>query len=367
MRIRCLQGELSRALSAVARATTPRTPLPILNSVLLETTPDGLRVTATDLELAIRLRVPAEVDRPGCAALPARLLAEVASHLPPAPVELDAAKGGVKITCEKASFELATLAAEDFPQVLDVSRAERVCSIPTPLLRSLIRRTAFAASKDERRMMLTGVHLIAEGDVLELAATDGMRLAICRTAALLDRPIKATIPARALHELARLLGGPDAGEVEIGLADRQITFAAGGLQLSSRLLDGRFPDYQHVIPTQFAQQVRVKTDQLSVALQRVAATARDDATTVRLLASGKSLRLASSTPDVGRGYEEVDASSEGEPVEVAFNARLLLEGLAAAQAEEATLALSGPASPAVLKPVGPDDWTYVLAPVRVAS
>lgn len=371
MRIRCLQRDLHRAISAAARVTSPRPPMPILSGVLLETAPDGtyLRVTATDLELAIRTTIPAEIERPGRAILPARLLAEISSRLPPATLCLDAEDGTASIACEKATFELATLPAEDFPRIPDPAAQERICSMLPPFLRAMIRKTAFAASKEDRQPILTGVHLAADNDTLELAATDGARLAVCRWPALLDRPANVTIPARAMNELARLIGTLDRGEVEIGLAEGQAVFCAENLQLFGRLLEGRFPDYHEVIPTKFAQRVRVSSSQLYCALQRVAATARKQATPVRLLAAGGTLRLTSSTPEVGCASEEIPASTEGNPTEVAFDPRLLLEALAAIDTEQAVLELTGPESPATIRPRaydGDDNELHIIAPFIVS-
>jgi DNA polymerase-3 subunit beta len=368
MRIRCAQEDLSRAMSAVGRATSGRTTVPILANVLLETTAGGLRVVATDLELGIRAQIPAEVERGGLVTLPARLLAEVVSHLPAAPVELRVEEGSsvAEIRCQRASFELVGMPASDFPRVPD-GEVETLCRLPAALLRTMIRQTLFAASTDETRPFLTGVYVAGEGEEVRFVATDGGRLAVRTAPVKVARPMSAIVPSKTMHELVRLAGAVD-GEVEVGLVDNQMVFSAGGLRVFSRLVGGQFPNYQQVIPREFKQRVQVGTEKLYQALRRVAITARDSATVVRLAAQEGVLRLSSSTPEVGRAWEELEVEASGEPMEVAFNARYLLEALAVLETDEVTLELTGPLSPGALRPVGPvgsEDYVYVVAPVRV--
>lgn len=365
MRIRCAQEDLSRAMSAVGRATSARTTMPILANVLLETAADSLRVTATDLEVTVRVQIPAQVERGGLVTLPSRLLAEITSHLPPAPVEVRVEEGTsvAEITCERSSFEVVGLPASDFPRVPE-GEVERVCTLPGPLLRTMIRQTLFAASTDDTRPFLTGVFVTGEGDVLRFVATDGGRLALRSARVALDRPVSAIVPSKTMHELVRLCGAVE-GDVEVGLVDNQMVFSAGDVRVFTRLVGGQFPNYQQVIPKEFKQRVRVGTERLYAALRRVAITARDSATVVRLAAQESTLRLSSSTPEVGQAREELDVDAAGEPMEVAFNARFLLDALAVVETDEVELELTGPLSPGALRPVGSEEYVYVVAPVRV--
>lgn len=365
MKIRCAQEDLSRAMSAVSRATSSRTTMPILANVLLETTADGLRVVATDLELGVRVQIRAEVERGGLITLPARLLAEIVSHLPPSSVELRVEEGSsvAEITCQRSSFELVGLPGSDFPRVPDAD-VEEVCVLPAALLRTVIRQTLFAASTDETRPFLTGVYVSGEGQELRFVATDGGRLALRAVRAEVRRAVGAIVPSKTMQELVRLAGGVD-GDVHLGLVDNQMVFSAGELRVFSRLVGGQFPNYQQVIPKQFKQRVQVGTERLYAGLRRVAITARDSATVVRLLAQEGVLRLSSSTPEVGRAWEELEVEASGEPMEVAFNARYLLDALAVVETDEVSLELTGPLSPAALRPVGADDYVYVVAPVRI--
>jgi DNA polymerase-3 subunit beta len=365
MKIRCAQQDLSRAMSAVGRATSARTTMPILANVLLETTAGGLRVVATDLELGIRAQIPAEVERGGLVTLPARLLAEIVAHLPASSVEVQVEEGSAvaEIRCQRSSFELVGMPASDFPRVPE-GDVEAVCSVPAALLRTMIRQTLFAASTDETRPFLTGVYVSGDEEGLRFVATDGGRLAVRTASVKVARPVSAIVPSKTMHELVRLTGAVE-GEVEVGLVDNQVVFSAGELRVFSRLVGGQFPNYQQVIPREFKQRVRVGTERLYQALRRVAITARDSATVVRLAAQDAVLRLSSSTPEVGRAWEELEVETSGEPMEVAFNARYLLDALAVLETDEVALELTGPLSPGAVRPVGFEDYVYVVAPVRV--
>ncbi|MCS7235048.1 MAG: DNA polymerase III subunit beta [Armatimonadota bacterium] len=365
MKVRCAQEDLSRAMTTVGRATSARATMPILANVLLETTAGGLRVVATDLEVGVRVQIPAQVERGGQVTLPARLLAEIVSHLHAAPVSIRVEEGSsvAEITCQRASFELVGLPAGDFPRLPD-SDVERVCALPGPLLRTMIRQTLFAASTDDTRPFLAGVYVTGEGEVVRFVATDGGRLALRTARVRMDRAISAIVPSKTMHELVRLCGAVE-GEVEVGMVDNQLAFSAGDVRLFSRLVGGQFPNYQQVIPKEFKQRVRVGTEALYGALRRVAITARDSATVVRLAAQEGVLRLSSSTPEVGRAWEELEAEAFGEPMEVAFNARYLLDALGVVETEQVDLELTGPLSPGALRPVGSEEYVYVVAPVRV--
>lgn len=342
-----------------------RTTMPILANLLLETTRDGVRVSATDLELGIRTEVPAQVDRGGMVTLPARLLTEIVSNLPAAPVEIRVEEGAsqAEILCERSAFEILGLPAGDFPRLPD-TEVDPVCRVDAGLLRGMIRQTIFAVSTDETRPFLTGVYVVVEGGEMRLVATDGGRLAL-RTARIgKGASMAAIVPGKAMHELVRLLAGADK-EVAIGLVDNQVVVSVGEVRVVSRVIGGQFPNYQQVIPKEFKQKVRVRTERLHAAVRRVSITARDSATVVRFSAVGDVLRLQSNTPEVGRAQEEIEVHTEGEGIEAAFNARYLMDALSVMDADEVSFDLTGPLSPGALRPVGREDYVYVLAPVRV--
>ncbi len=367
MWIMCNQAALLKGVQLVSRAISTRTTMPILGNILLETTKNGARLVATDLELAIQVEITAEVQEGGQITLPARILSEIINNLPEASVEIKVKETmtQVEITCEASRFEIIGLPASDFPAV-PRGEMDPVGNIDVDLVRTMIRQTIFAVSTDETRPFLTGVYLMLENAEMRMVATDGGRLALRKT--LLGTPAKqksgVIVPAKAMQELARALGSAT-GEVQLAMADNQLLFAVPGLRVYSRLISGQFPNYQQVIPQEFKQRIRVGTERLLQAVRRAAITARDSANVVRIAASGKKLTISSNTPEVGRAREEVEVVAEGEQVEAAFNARYLMDCLNNIDADELFFELTGPLSPGAIRPTTHTDYVYVLAPVRV--
>jgi len=341
--------------------------MPILGNVLLETTGNGMKLIATDLELAIQAEVNAEAQEGGQITLPARIFSEIMGNLPESTVEIKAKEGSAQavITCEASRFEIHGLPPGDFPAV-PRGDAEPIGSIDADLLRTMIRQTIFAVSTDETRPFLTGVYLWLDNAEVRMVATDGGRLALRKT--LLGIPAKkktgVIVPAKAMQELARILGAVS-GEVNVAMADNQLLFTVPGVRLYSRLISGQFPNYQQVIPQEFKQRIKVETEPLLQAVRRAAITARDSANVVRIAATAKKLTISSNTPEVGQAREEVEVTAEGDAVEAAFNARYLMDCLNNIDAEDLLFELTGPLSPGAMRPAANSDYIYVLAPVRV--
>lgn len=341
--------------------------MPILGYVLVETMKSGLKLTATDLELAIQVEIVAEVKEGGQLTLPARILTEIVGNLPEATVEIKTGEVGTQaeIACENSNFEILGLPAGDFPTTPKVGE-EPLGAIDADAMRTMIRQTIFAVSADETRPFLTGVYVVMDGTDVRFVATDGGRLALRKTS--VPSPAKektgVIVPAKTMQELARALGGVE-GDVQLATADNQLMFAVPGLRVYSRLISGQFPNYQQVIPQEFKQRIRVDTDRLLRAVRRVSITARDSANVVRLSAKGKKLTITSNTPEVGKAREDVEVTAEGETVEAAFNARYLIDCLNSIDAAELFFELTGPLSPGAIRPAQHSDYVYVLAPVRV--
>lgn len=367
MWVTCSQGALLKSVHLVNRAISTRTTMPILGYILLETMKDGIKLTATDLEMAIQVDIAAEVKKGGQLTLPARILTEIVGNLPESTVEIKAgeAAGQVEITCESSAFEILGLPAGDFP-TMPKTGEETLGAIDAEAMRTMIRQTIFAVSADETRPFLTGVYLALDGTDVRFVATDGGRLAL-RKMTLASPAAQKTgviVPAKTMQELARALTGVD-GDVRLATADNQLVFSVPGLRVYSRLISGQFPNYQQVIPQEFKQRIRVDTDRLLRAVRRASITARDSANVVRLTAKGKKLTLTSNTPEVGKAREEVDVTAEGDAVEAAFNARYLIDCLNNIDAGELFFELTGPLSPGAIRPAQHADYVYVLAPVRV--
>lgn len=367
MWVTCSQASLHKGVQLVGRAISTRTTMPILGYILLETMKNGVKLTATDLELAIQAEIDAEVKQGGQITLPARIFAEIVGNLPDAMVEIKSEHGSpqVQITCQTSDFEILGLSPDDFPTQPKADGNE-LAAIEADLLRRLISQTIFAVSSDETRPFLTGVYVALEGPEVRFVATDGGRLALRKT--MLPAPAKqktgVIVPAKTMQELMRALAGLD-GEVQLAMADNQLLFAVPGMRMYSRLITGQFPNYQQVIPQEFKQRIRVRTERLLRAVRRMSITARDSANVVRLSAKGGELLITSNTPEVGRAREQVEVTAEGEAVETAFNARYLMDCLNNIDADELFFELTGPLSPGAIRPAHHSDYVYVLAPVRV--
>jgi len=365
----CSQEQLNRAMTLVGRAVSTRVAMPILSNVLLETQKDAVKFAATDLDHGIQTTIPATIKKGGAITLPARLFTEIVANLPVAEVQIKVDENGrnIELQCERITYDLVGIPASEFPLMPEADTAV-VASVDGGLLRTMVRQTGFAVSTDETRVFLTGLYLVLDGDEIRLVATDGGRLAL-RTAKLstpATQKVGVIVPAKTMGELVRALAGGE-GLVEIALAENQIVFTFPGARLMSRLIPGPFPNYQQVIPQGHKQHLTVGTEKMLAAVKRVAITARDSANVVRLQATADTMNLASNTPEFGSSEETIPVVAEGETIQTAFNARYLLDCLQVIDTEEIALDLTGPLSPGSIRPTGQTDYTYVLAPVRVAT
>ncbi|MBO0684056.1 MAG: DNA polymerase III subunit beta [Candidatus Dormibacteraeota bacterium] len=370
MRLTCQPSILSQALQTVSRAISTRTTLPILNNLLLETTAEGLALTATNLEIGIRKVVPAEVGEEGSTTAPARLLTEFVGTLPDEPLELSLDQGTqtMGVRCGRFDTHIKCIEADEFPPGPRPDEGDRLTIRMEDLLNA-VEQTQMAASTDEARPVLTGELLHIQPGKLVLVATDGHRLAERRLAAGvadgLDRHL--IVPARALGELPRAFRGESAEvEVIVSKAGNQVFFRAGTSEVNSRLIDGNYPNYEQVIPTKSSTTVRVRNTELTQTVRAVALFARDAANVIRVRAGSGSLVLSAMTNEVGDSRAELAADVDGAEIQIAFNARYVLDALAVIPGEEAELRFDGPLSPGLITAPGSDDYLYVIMPVRVA-
>ena len=376
MKAICPRKALFDAVQTVGHAVSGRNPLPILSHILIEADQDGLRLMATDLELGISCRVadrtgvleengekaPArtstQVLEPGALTSPARLLTEVLANLPDKDDVANSVDKShtVRIHCEysRSDFKILGLPAEDYPQLPEVQDTVGF-AVPQARLRELIRQTLFAVSTDEARAILTGVLLVYEENTVKFVATDTHRLAVKETRVSEGRggPQKAIVPARAMNELARLLTDAE-GDVQITLSSNQIQFALPGetkIQIISRLIEGQFPNYQRVIPAAHQKKLTVDVDALLRAVRRASIVARENAHRIVFRTVEDKLVLTAESQMVGNAREEVEVEREGEDVEIAFNAKYLLDVLNVLDSEKLQLELTEPLKPGVVRPV----------------
>jgi DNA polymerase-3 subunit beta len=367
LKIKTKREDLVSKLSVVSRAVSTRAATQALSGVLLNAAEGRLTLSATDLDLGLQTSLDAEVGEAGAALLPGRLLAEVVRSLADAEVEVETreAERDVEIRSGSSSFHLRVLAAEDFPKLPEAAE-DAGLKIPAKALEASIELVARAASRDDMRPVLTGVFVSAAGSEMTMVATDSYRLAVKRTEleTELGGEIEANVPARALRELSRILASEEAEAATITLLPNQAVFEAGSITLTTRLIEGQFPNFRQLLPESYEHDVRLpRSDFLDVA-RRVSQLAQRNAP-LRLSFGPGELTVAAETPDVGDAHETMPASFEGEPLEIGFNPEFLKEGIESVEGDEVLLRLISPLRPGLLQPVENEDFRYLVMPIRL--
>lgn len=366
MKFRISQPTLAAALATASRAVSSRPSRPVLANVLVTAKDDTLTLVGFDEVLGIETSVPCHVDEPGTITLPAKLWGDIVSRLPAEDVTIAVDDSTATLTCGAGRYEVRGLLAEDYPILPAVEG--KVVALPADVLLTGLRGTLFATSTDESKQVLTGAHLMVDGEVLEFGGTDGHRLAVVqhREEIPLAPMPEVTIPAKALRELERMLGAyTDDAPIAVALDDVQARFAVGPQRLTTRLLEGQYPNYRALLPKQFALTVQAQRRELIAALERVAVLAAQKNDIVKLEIAADSIAVSADATEVGSGCESVaaDMSSEEYPgINIAFNVRYLLDGLKAMDTATVYLSCNTPNSPAVL--VG-GDITYLVMPVTI--
>ncbi len=366
-----MQDNLARGLQVVSRAVSTRSSLPVLANVLLRTEDGGLKLTATNLEIGITHWVPAKVERDGALTVPARLITDLVNSLPPAGrVDLEAEGAAVRIRSGRHQAHIRGIDAEEFP-VIPVAGERPTTRISQKLFKRALAEVTFAAASDEARPILTGVLTRFAGDRVTLAAADNYRIAV-KAVSTMD-PVEETsvvVPARSYIELSRVLADSDEPvELILTPSKNQILFHLEGIDLVSRLIDGQFPNYQQVLPSSHSTRAVVERQELlnAVRLSALIASSSANVVKLRLDSDGQNALTIGAAADIGETEGEVEASVEGSPVTIAFNARYLHEALQNVDAEQLALEFTGPLSPGVFRPVDDDDYVHVIMPVRTPS
>lgn len=372
MKVTIERSHLVKALGHVQSVVERRNTIPILSNVLLQADDGKLTLTATDLDIEVLEQTSAEVDASGATTVSAVMLFEIAKRLPDGAqvsLELLGDEGRLQVTSGRSRFALAVLPEADFPSLAsDVYDVE--FSLPTGDLRRLLEKARFAMSQEETRYYLNGVyiHAVTEGPepLLRVAATDGHRLARLETA--LPSGAKempgVIVPRKAVAEIGRLLD--DADEmVNLSVSKTKIRFGLGAGRLTSKLIDGTFPDYERVIPKDNPFTLRVDNSDFAKAVDRVSTVSSDRTKSVKLALDNDHLRLTVNNPEAGTALEELSVDFDGEPTEVGFNARYLIDIAQQVESSTAVFRLSDPSSPTVILDEENQNALYVLMPLRV--
>jgi len=367
MKLTSRRGLLSDALQLVSRAVTGRSTLPILSNVLLEVKDARLRLLTSDLEMWVDCNIPAEDAEEGAVTLPAKILNEVVASLPEAEVKITTEDGSaVALTCGRSEYRIQGLAAEEFPALPEAAGGISL-TLPQAALRGLIRATEFAASADETRAILAGILVVWEGQKLSVVATNMHRLAI--DSIMVEggpaESARTVVPARALREVLRSLSAEAEPPVRIHLGESQAVFDLGHVVITSRIIEGQFPNYERVIPAESDHIVRADRHEMLAALRRADIVARAEANKVVLRLRPTGLMIEAESPEIGRAHEEVPIELEGEQTEIAFNAEYLIEALEVISEDRVQMDFTGPLSPGVLRPVGDSAYVYLIMPLQL--
>src|SRR5258705_1174287 len=363
LRIIVSKDELVAALGVVSRAVSARTSVQILSGILLEAQGSELRLAATDMELSLRANVPAQIEGDGAIVLPGKTLVDIARLLPADEVAIEhkPAESVVHVTSGSASYTLHTYNPEDFPRLPELD-AVQTFSVDRELLLETIQRVARAASRDESRPVLTGVLVSFTGGKLVMAATDSYRLAVKETELDGSAPeLEAIVPSRALQELARIASHGDT--VEGGLHENQALFSTDGAWLTTRRIDGQFPNYRQLLPEQFEHELTLPRTEILEVVRR-ASVMIQRATPLQLRFVEGELTVIARTHEVGESQESMPIGFTGETLEIGFNADFLRDGLESMDGDDVRLKLISPLRPAVIQGEG-DDFTYLVMPIRL--
>ena len=368
MKLSLTRDALLIQLQSVARVASTHSAVQALSGVQLRAVSDGgAELRATDLEVGLRVRVEAEVDREGEVVLPARLLLEVVRSLPDSQVslELRPEPQDVELRSGAATFHIRTLRAEDFPPLPDPER-DRVVKVPAAAFVETVQTVARAASRDDTRPVLTGILVSASARELRMVATDSYRLSVKETAleADLDGSFEANVPARALQELARLAQQADTDTLSVGMGANQVVFEVNGATLSSRLIEGSFPNYSQLLPEAFEHELHLAGDEVTEVVRRISLLAQKNAP-LRLAFSDGQVTVSAQTPDVGEASETIPAPFKGEPLEIGFNPDFLRDGLESAGGADTVLKLINPLRPGLIESGEGGGFLYLIMPIRL--
>ncbi len=387
MKFRCERDSLVEVLTTAGRAVSSRTSTSMaLGGVRIEASGNHLAVVGTDLDLTVHVSTEAIGITDGVCVAPAKLLADIVRSLEPGAVTIEAEGEKVEIGAARSRFSLRTFPVDDFPSLPEPPAPATF--LPAASLAGALRQVVRAASSDDARPLLTGVLLAAEGNGVRLVATDSYRLAMrdIEGSDALVESSQILVPARALSELQRLAvlgaavkemaaapaagGGSEgsgvADSVGLSVGDHDVTFTAGDVKVSTRLLDGAYPDYRQLIPAEYPNRLHVGKDSLLDALRRVRLLVRDNTTPVRLSMRAGGVDLTVVSQEVGDASETVDADFEGGDLTIAFNPTYLIDGVEAVSGDEVLLETVDATKPATVRAAEETNFRYLLMPVRVS-
>jgi DNA polymerase-3 subunit beta len=358
---------LFNQLQTVTRVASTRSAIQALSGVQVAATTEGCELRATDMDVSLRVPIVADVIRDGIVVLPARLLLDVVRALPAPQVslELRPAEQDVELISGNATFHIRTLRAEDFPPFPEPESTGAV-GVSTKAFVDTALKVAGSASRDETRPVLTGILVSATDRELRMVATDSYRLSVKET--VLEAPLttsfEVNVPARALQELARVATAGDERELRVSVLQNQVVFELDGVTLSSRLIDGQFPNYRQLLPESFEHELRISGSELTDVVRRISLLAQKNAP-LRLAFQPGELIVSAQTPDIGEALEALPVAFQGEPLEIGFNPEFLRDGLEAIEEGDVLLKLISPLRPGLIESADGSGFQYLIMPIRL--
>jgi len=369
MRFTITRQNLHQGLASVSASIPTKTTLPVLSNILLEARDDGIWMSGTDLDVGVRVQVPADVAEPGSLTAPGKKLQEIARELPDQPVEVTGRGAQLELKCGKTAFKLNGLPSEEFPSLPGID-FEEGWSVTGKELQKLIHHAAFAVSTEESRPILNGVLWELRDGRMQMVATNGHRLARIAVPA---GPSTATsadfiVPPAALQQVQRLFKTDD--QLAVARDGNHLGFRSAGTEVYTRLIEGTYPNYEQVIPKDNDRWAVVEKSGLESSVRRMAVVASDQTHRIRLLFSEQRVQLSVLTPDLGEGADELELDYHGEELEIGFNANYLLEVLRYMPTDEVKLTFKAPERAATIEPVGPEgeesmDYLCLVMPLRL--
>src|SRR4051794_28203316 len=368
MKLSTRRDLLFTQLQTVTRAASTRSAVQALSGVHVLVQGGSIELRATDMEIGLRVPLEGEVAREGAVVLPARLLVDVVRALPGDEVslELRPSEQDVEIVAGNATFDIRTLRLEDFPPFPEPESDGRV-QLPGKAFVETVAKVARSASRDETRRVLTGSLVSAGGEALRMVATDSYRLSVkeTRLESALQGSFEANVPARALSELARIVAQHEgAGELRVSLGANQVVFEVAGATLSSRLIDGQFPNYNQLLPDSYEHELRLDVAELGGVVRRVSLLAQKNAP-LRLSFKEGEVTVSAQTPDIGEARESLPVAFGGEPLEIGFNPQFLADGLESVESGEVLLKLISPLRPGLIEAADASGFLYLIMPIRL--
>jgi len=364
MKISLTQEKLARGLSIVSRVVGSRASLPILANILLTAEDGVLTLSATNLEIALRVTIPCKIDQPGSVTVPAKLLSEVIQGVASEKVQLTSDGDSLNISAAHVQASLQGMAVDEFPAIPQVNSAQTT-ELPAMEIKNLLERVARAASLDESRPVLAGVYLNSQNSQLILVATDSYRLAEEKITLKDVADFSVIIPIRTVQEVIRLINPDQEDSFQLSVGESEIKIVVGEVELVSRLIEGNFPNYQQIIPTASQTTITCRRDELAAITRLSSVFARESAHTVQIDIDKDLLKVYAEAAQVGKNTSELPIELKGQPTQISLNARFLLDALSAFSEPEVEITLNDKLEPCVIRPVdGPNHSLHLIMPLR---